>query len=143
MAARGGGTSGGRLGHARRPWGATRLLAALALGLAALAGESAQGVDPALARAPLLAPAATLNVCPSGCPYSSIQDAINAANPGDTISVGAGTYTQVLTISTTLTIAGAGAGRTLIDGQGRGGTGISLLGGHATITALTVQHWNA
>jgi hypothetical protein len=27
----------------------------------------------------------TLTVCPSGCQFSRIQDAINAAQPGDTI----------------------------------------------------------
>lgn len=36
--------------------------------------------------------AATLNVCPSGCAYSSIQAAIDVAVDGDTVSVAAGTY---------------------------------------------------
>lgn len=31
--------------------------------------------------------AATLNVCNTGCPYSSIQQAINNASNGDTISI--------------------------------------------------------
>ncbi len=35
-------------------------------------------------------------VCPSGCPYSSIQEAINDAFPGDTITVGPGAYKEHL-----------------------------------------------
>jgi parallel beta-helix repeat protein len=41
--------------------------------------------------------AANLDVCSSGCPYTIIQDAINAAANGDTIRVAAGTYTGSMT----------------------------------------------
>jgi hypothetical protein len=41
------------------------------------------------------APADELHVCPSGCAYSSIQAAVDAASPGDLIKVAEGTYTGV------------------------------------------------
>jgi len=43
------------------------------------------------------APAAELHVCPSGCTYSSVQAAVDAANPGDIIKVAQGTYSDVHT----------------------------------------------
>jgi nitrous oxidase accessory protein NosD len=46
--------------------------------------------------------------------YPTIQSAINAAHAGDTILVGAGTYTEQLTIDTSVSLLGAGAGRTAI-----------------------------
>jgi len=40
--------------------------------------------------------------------YSSIQAAINAASPGDTIHLAAGRYSETLTINKNLTLAGSG-----------------------------------
>jgi parallel beta-helix repeat protein len=76
----------------------TALLLALG-GLALLAGSlstparAAPGAGLTLGEA--RAPAAELHVCPSGCAYSSVQAAVDAATDGDVIKVAAGTYTGV------------------------------------------------
>jgi hypothetical protein len=64
------------------------------------------------------ASAATLNVCPSGCPYAQIAPALADAKSGDTIKVGPGTYAGGLTIDASVKLAGAGPGSTIISGGG-------------------------
>lgn len=55
-------------------------------------------------------------VCPQGCPYSSIQEAINDALPGDTITVGPGAYKEHLEIrEKDLQLIGAGAGQVTLE----------------------------
>jgi len=68
----------------------------------------------------ILSPSPTnLTVCSSGCNYTTIQDAINAAADGDTIQVGAGNYTGNITINKSLTIQGSGMSNTIIQGPGK------------------------
>lgn len=47
-----------------------------------------------------------LTVCPSGCPYSSISDALSKASSGDTIIVEDGVYTDNIYISEPVNIKG-------------------------------------
>jgi uncharacterized repeat protein (TIGR01451 family) len=71
----------------------------LGLGLAlALLWLMANGPTPVTA-APgcrsLQPPGGVITVCPSGCDYSAIQDAVDAADDGDVIKVAAATYTDL------------------------------------------------
>lgn len=74
--------------------------------------------------------AATLDVCASGCTYSTIQSAVNAAAPGDTVTIAAGTYSGAVSVPKGITLQGAGAGEdpgsaTIIEGGGTG-NGLTL-----------------
>jgi hypothetical protein len=64
------------------------------------------------------AAAATLNVCPSGCPFTQLEPALAAAKDGDTIKIAPGTYAGGVTIDVSVKLVGAGAGRTVISGGG-------------------------
>ncbi len=86
------------------------------------------------------AAAATLAVEADGSgDYTSIQAAINAANEGDTVAVGPGTYSEAIEVaSKTVTIASTdGASATTLDATGRASSAISVWSG-ATISGLTV-----
>lgn len=74
------------------------------------------------------AQAAVWTVCASGCNYTTIQGAINAASTvnGDTIDVKAGIYPESVVINKQLTLLGAQAGVDPVVG-GRGGPGESAI----------------
>src|SRR5690349_21616061 len=55
-------------------------------------------------------PAAPVHDLTTHLDYSTIQAAVNAANPGDVIQVDAGTYPESVTINKALTLDGANAG---------------------------------
>src|SRR5580693_7741583 len=90
-----------------------------------------------------VASASTLTV---PAPYTTIQAAVKAASPGDTIQVAAGTYTESVIITISLTINGAGAGTIVTGpapmvGASQGGAFIvNTSGVTVTISNLTVQN---
>jgi hypothetical protein len=63
---------------------------------------------PALAR--------TFLVCPSGCDFATIAAALQAADGGDAIQIGAGTYAGGVAVSNDVRIVGAGSDTTTIQG---------------------------
>jgi nitrous oxidase accessory protein NosD len=89
---------------------------------------------------PLAVPvsAATINV-PDDHP--TIQAAINAAFPGDTINVAAGTYHEQLTITKALTINGADGA--VLEGLGLSGwtTGVKIKSGNVTFNNIDVTNF--
>lgn len=61
--------------------------------------------------------AETWTVCPSGCNFTTIQEAINSASEGDTILIMAGEYHEHIVVNKTLTIEGGDANTTVINGS--------------------------
>src|SRR5205085_10739686 len=83
--------------------------------IVSLAGAQQVRPSSSIGRLTLAPTAATLYVDPAGtcggnspC-FTTIQAAINAASPGDTISVGAGTYAEQLNVNKALTLLGPNA----------------------------------
>src|SRR5438093_13715249 len=63
------------------------------------------------------ADAATLCVGGPAC-FTTIQDAVDAAQDGDTITIASGTYAGGITIHVSVDVRGAGAGATVFQGRG-------------------------
>ena len=67
----------------------------------------------------------TITVCPSGCDYSDLQLAVDAAASGDLVQIGAGTYlpdSTIIVSTSSVTLRGAlandGTCASILDGQG-------------------------
>jgi parallel beta-helix repeat protein len=116
--------------------------ALLLLSLAAVAGLLLAG-QPAHAKGSIVVPR----------DFPTIQAAVDAAAPGDTIKIESGTYTEEVVIGKDLDLRGAGAGATIIKSPAaltpyavdiRNGTQFTAIvrvahGAHARISGLTVS----
>jgi parallel beta-helix repeat protein len=71
--------------------------------------------------------------------YSSIQAAINAANPGDTIQIAPGLYNENLVLNKTLRLVGEDKYSTIIDAGGRG-PALLITASNVYVSSLTFQN---
>jgi len=71
--------------------------------------------------------------------YPTIQAAVSAASPGDTISVRKGVYRESIIISKPLTLQGEDQENTIIDGGGRGNV-IHITASHVVVSGFTVRN---
>lgn len=87
-------------------------------------------------------------VCPQGCFYTSIQEAINDAFPGDTITVGPGTYKEHVEIrEIDLQLIGAGADQVTLElvaesvrvGEERQAVGLLIANSAVTLKGFTIK----
>jgi hypothetical protein len=87
-------------------------------------------------------------VCSQGCLYGSIQEAINNAFPGDTITIGPGTYKEHLEIrEKDLQLIGAGAGQVTLElvvksvrvGEERRAAGFLIANSVVTLRGFTIK----
>lgn len=93
-----------------------------------------------LSLCPALARASNISVCPSGCDQTTIAAAIAAANSGDTITIGAGTYPFNVEIGKNLTLQGSGSASTILDGGNVGTAMIVDPGTTVTLQGATVEN---
>ncbi len=70
--------------------------------------------------------------------FHTIQEAINAASPGDTIFVEAGTYYEHVVVDKTLILVGLDEFNTIIDGEGTGSV-VYVTSNRTSITGFTMQ----
>jgi parallel beta-helix repeat protein len=71
--------------------------------------------------------------------YPTIQEAINAANPGDAIMVATGTYLENIVVNKTVTLIGEDNNNTIIDGGGFG-TVILVIANNVSISKFTIKN---
>jgi len=71
--------------------------------------------------------------------YPTIQAAINAASPGDTIQVSAGTYNENVVVNKAVSLIGGNPSTTIIDAKGTG-TVVSVTTSNVVITNFTIKN---
>jgi parallel beta-helix repeat protein len=75
-------------------------------------------------------------------PGSSIQDAINIANSGDTVFVLRGTYSEHIVVNNSINLVGEDVEATIIDGYGIG-TVINVTANSAVVEGFTIRNSGA
>jgi parallel beta-helix repeat protein len=75
----------------------------------------------------------------TGLNYATIQEAIDRANPGDTIKVDAGIYYEHVIISQAIRLVGEASESTIIDGNGTGDV-VEIESGNVGIYGFSVQN---
>jgi hypothetical protein len=86
------------------------------------------------------ASAVQLDVCPIGCPYTQISDAIQAALTGDGVAIQPGFFTDgMIGINADITIMGTGLTSDVIFDSTGGSRMFSLNGHMVTIRNMTLH----
>lgn len=70
-------------------------------------------------------------------PGLSVQAAVDAASPGDTVDIGPGTYTESVTIDEAITLRGAGSGETVIAPDS--GSAVAIQGNLQNVGAVDLE----
>jgi parallel beta-helix repeat protein len=71
--------------------------------------------------------------------YEAIQEAINAASPGDVIRVANGTYYENLMVNKSVSIIGEDPSNTVIDGGGKGIV-VNIISSDVVVSGFTIQN---
>lgn len=116
---------------ARFPYRNLIVAALLLLAPAALAQATTAAAETAPAPA-------TLEVCQSGCQYSSVTAAVAAAEEGDTVLVRGGHYVEP-TIRITKPLTLEGLDWPILDASGEGGV-VHVLADHVTVRGFVLQN---
>jgi parallel beta-helix repeat protein len=72
--------------------------------------------------------------------YATIQAAINASNPGDTVFVKAGIYYEHLTVGKSVSLVGESVFDTVISGGSGGGSVVHIVSDGVNLTGLTLSN---